>query len=60
MGPDLSIETFTALVIFQNSIRVPTPALPKTTMLVLLSKRYRKMMTYTGNEFEPFKPIAIT
>lgn len=40
---DQSRETFMALVTFQNSIKVPMPALHSTTVLVSLSSRYRKI-----------------
>ena len=46
MLPERSMLTSTALVIFQNSMSVPMPALPSTTKLVLLSSRYRKIMAY--------------
>ena len=42
---DQSMDTFMALVTFQNSIRVPTPALINTTLLVSLSSKYRKMIS---------------
>lgn len=55
--PDLSMETSTAFVIFQNSIKVPTPALPKTTMLVLLSNKYKKITTYMHKRWLKICPL---
>ena len=40
---DQSMDTFMALVTFQNSIKVPMPALNNTTVLVSLSSKYRKI-----------------
>ena len=44
MPLDQSMETVMALVTFQNSMAQPMPALNRTTVLVSLSSRYRKMI----------------
>ena len=44
MPLDQSMETVMALVTFQNSMAQPTPALNRTTVLVSLSSRYRKII----------------
>lgn len=55
MDPLQVMLTSIALVIFQNSMRVPIPALARTTKLVLLSRRYRKITACNGDDFSTKK-----
>ena len=53
MPLDQSMDTFIALVTFQNSMAQPMPELKSTTVLVSLSRRYRKMIScITAGNFQ--------